>query len=85
MQAICQACQQIIEIPDLPEPTIINTPDVSLVMVVHPQRGHCPHCLKPVAAGICGAAKLAVMAIPFDPPPEKSRIVAPNGNVVRMN
>lgn len=71
MQAICQKCQNVIDVPDLPEPQIVNLPGLSMVIVEHTLRGVCPHCALQVVAGICGVAKLAVMAIPLEEEPGK--------------
>jgi hypothetical protein len=75
MQAICRGCQKVIDVPDLPEPQIVNLPNMSMVIVEHTRRGVCPHCALQVSAGICGVAKLAVMAIPMQEEPDKKVIV----------
>jgi len=55
---------------------------MSMVIVEHTRRSVCPNCNLQVVAGLCGVAKLAVMAIPMEEEP--SKIIKPVAQMPRI-
>lgn len=75
MKIACTKCGELVDVPDMPQPQIMNTPGVSLLVLEHPKPGFCLTCKAQVAVLIKGA-NLSLLAAPVVTP-QKSIIVAP--------
>jgi hypothetical protein len=78
MTIVCQGCRKQIELPDLPQPQIMNLPGASILIVEHSAQTMCPNCLQPVVPAIAGA-NLALIGTLVPSKQQQSVILAPNG------
>jgi hypothetical protein len=66
----------LVEIEDMPQPQIMNTPGTSLILLEHSKQGFCLSCKLPVAVALRGA-NLQLQAVPVAPPVQQPIILAP--------
>jgi hypothetical protein len=81
MQAICAGCKQLIDMPDLQNPNVVNMPGVSILIVEHSKVGWCPNCKLGVAHYISNMPTIPIGAMPLAPDP---RIIRPSGPDLRL-
>ena len=82
MKIMCVGCKQPVDVPDLGQPRIINTPVVSMLLIEHPEQVLCPTCKVPVVAMLTGA-QMQIVAAPVPVKEQAPVILAPNG--LRVN
>jgi hypothetical protein len=76
MQIACAKCGTPVDMQDLPQPQIMNTPGASLILVEHPKQGFCLNCKVPVAVILTGA-NLQLQVMPIAPAKQNPIIIAP--------
>lgn len=75
MQVTCSHCGSPIEVRDIAQPEIFNSPTTSAIILAHPKHAFCLGCKNQVAVVIQGA-NLHLGTAPIKP---ASPIVVPNG------
>jgi hypothetical protein len=76
MKINCSGCKQLVDVPDLPPPEVLNTVSTSLVVVHHAKQGFCLTCKIPVYIHLQGA-NLQLVAVPVPKPQQQPIILAP--------
>lgn len=67
MQLKCKQCGTPVDVHDMPQPQIMNTPGASVVLLEHPKIATCVCCKANVAVMLVGA-NLQLEAVPVKPP-----------------
>jgi hypothetical protein len=65
VEAICQSCGKLIELPDPATPRIMNLPAASVIVLEHPESKKCENCGLIVGVGISGIEGVLLTAIPL--------------------
>jgi hypothetical protein len=81
MKIPCAQCHEPVDMPDAPQPRILDAPDVSVLVFNHPRQGFCLNCKQPVAMQLPGA-RLTIVAVAVAQQKEPPMIVVPHGRLV---
>ena len=65
VDAICQSCGKMVQLPDPPMPRIMNLPAASVVVLEHPETAKCGNCGLIVGVGISSIEGVSLTAIPL--------------------
>jgi hypothetical protein len=76
MQVKCSQCKQPVEVHNMPQPQIFNTPGASVVLLEHPKQAFCLNCKATVTVVLAGA-QLMLQAIPVAPPHQQPIVLVP--------
>ena len=82
MKVMCMKCGSEIQMDNPPNPQILNTGDISVIVANHAQRGFCLGCKLPVVVAVT-SAHLQLSGMPVEPPQQASPILVVPGGALR--